>query len=376
MPSASRRFAGRNVVFRASWNAPDRRQAVWNLPPNRTRASRNTLRFFRAPFGTSRGKCTVLFGALLGAVLSLTSQSPPAQTYPDRPVKFIVGFPPGGNVDLVGRLVAQWLAAGLGQQVIVENKVGAGTMIANDFVAKAAPDGYTLLLISGAHVTLAATQRKLPYDSIRSFAFISSIVTYPTVISVRADSKYKTLADLVADARANPGKLNFPSPGIGTFYHLTGELLNSQAGIEMVHVPYRGGFEPVGDLLAGRVDLLLDAATSSWPNIQAGKIRPLAVAAAQPVSVMPNVPLASQTVPGFESVSFSGLAAPIGTPEPIIERLNREVRRAVDGSEAKARFNNAGGNAIAMSPDEFRSLVETEIDKWKKVVELRKIQVQ
>ena len=297
-----------------------------------------------------------------------------AQSYPDRPLKLILGFPPGGNVDLVGRLIAQKLAEGLGQQVIVENRVGAGTMIGNDYVAKAAADGYTLLLVSGAHVTLAATQRKLPYDSVRSFAFISSIVTYPTVISVRPDSKYKSLAELIADARANPGKLNYPSPGVGTFYHLTGELLNSLAGIEMTHVPYRGGFEPVTDLLAGRVDVLMDALTSSWPNIRAGKLRPLAVASPEAVLSLPNVPLAAQTVPGLESVSFSGLAAPAGTPTPIIERLNREVRAAVDSAELRARFNNAGGNAVATSPEAFQRLVETEIAKWRNVVETRKIQ--
>jgi tripartite-type tricarboxylate transporter receptor subunit TctC len=299
-----------------------------------------------------------------------------AQSYPDRPVKLIVGFPPGGNVDLVGRIVANKLADGLGQQVVVENRTGAGSMIATDAVAKAPPDGYTLLLVSGAHVTLAAVQKKLPYDPIRSFAFISTVVTYPTVLLVRPDSKYKTLADLIADARANPGRLNYPSPGVGTFYHLAGELMSSQVGIEMTHVPFRGGFEPVSELLAGRVDLLIDAVTSVWPNIQAGKLRPLAIASAEPSPVLPNVPLASQTVPGFEAISFSGLAAPAGTPPAVIERLNREVRKLVDAPDVKSRFNDAGGKTIAMSPESFQRLVETEIAKWKKVVETRKIEIQ
>ena len=318
----------------------------------------------------------ILIRWLYWAVLAASPWAVQAQAYPERPLKLIVGFPPGGNVDLVGRIVANKLTEGLGQQVVVENRTGAGSMIATDAVAKALPDGYTLLLVSGAHVTLAAVQKKLPYDAIKSFAFISSIVTYPTVLLVRPDSKYKTLADLVADARANPGRLNYPSPGVGTFYHLAGELMSSQVGIEMTHVPFRGGFEPVGELLAGRVDLLIDALTQVWPNIQAGKLRPLAIAAAEPSKVLPNVPLASQTIPGFEATSFSGLAAPAGTPPAIIERLNREVRKLVEAPDVKARFNDAGGNAIAMPPEGFQRLVETEIAKWKKVVETRKIEIQ
>ena len=279
----------------------------------------------------------ILIRWLYWAVLAASPWAVQAQAYPERPLKLIVGFPPGGNVDLVGRIVANKLTEGLGQQVVVENRTGAGSMIATDAVAKALPDGYTLLLVSGAHVTLAAVQKKLPYDAIKSFAFISSIVTYPTVLLVRPDSKYKTLADLVADARANPGRLNYPSPGVGTFYHLAGELMSSQVGIEMTHVPFRGGFEPVGELLAGRVDLLIDALTQVWPNIQAGKLRPLAIAAAEPSKVLPNVPLASQTIPGFEATSFSGLAAP----------ATRFAAAVAASSSARSSSSSASGSCSA-----------------------------
>ena len=315
------------------------------------------------------------FDRFIAALLLAAPLSALAQNYPDKPVKLIVGFPPGGNVDLVGRLAAQKLAEGLGQQVVVENRTGAGSMIAIDAVAKAPADGYTLLLVSGAHVTLAVTQRKLPFDAVKSFAFISSIVTYPTILLVKPDSKIQSLADLIAEAKANPGKLNYPSPGVGTFYHLAGELMSSLAGVEMTHVPFRGGFEPVSELLAGRVDVLIDAVTQVWPNIQAGKLRPIAIASPERSAALPNVPLASQTVPGFDAVSFSGLAAPAGTPPAIIDRLNREVQKLVEAPDVKARFNNAGGNAIASTPEAFQKRVEDEIAKWKRVVETRRIEL-
>ena len=312
----------------------------------------------------------------LGLAVAAGSFAAMAQDYPSKPLRLVVGFPPGGNVDLVGRLVAAKMTEGLGQSVVVENRTGAGSMIANEYVAKAAPDGYTMLLVSGAYVTQAAVQKKMAFDPIKGFAWISPVVVYPLVIAVRADSRFKTMGELIAFARANPGKLNYPSPGTGTLYHLAVEHMNALARVEMVHVPFRGGGEPVTEVLAGRLDFLMDALTVVWPQLQSGKMRALGVSIPQPSPVMPNVPTIAQTVPGYVSTSFSGLAAPAGTPAPMIDRLNREARRVVELAEFKARFTDSGGLPQASSPEEFGRMVEGEIAKWRKVVEERKIEAQ
>src|SRR5882672_5747737 len=213
-----------------------------------------------------------------------------AQDYPSKPIRLIVGFPPGGNVDVVGRIVAAKMSEGLLQQVVPENRTGAGSMIANEFVAKAAPDGYTLLIVSGAFVTQAATMKKLPYDPMRDFIFISTVVTYPLVFSVRADSRFKSLDEFIGYVKSNPGKVNYPSPGMGTLYHLAGEMFVSMAGINMQHVPFRGGSEPLTEVLSGRMELLIDALTNSYPQIQAGKFRPLAVSSLARSPSLPAVP--------------------------------------------------------------------------------------
>ena len=309
-------------------------------------------------------RATVAAGSVIAGILAATSFSAAAQDYPAKPVRMVVGFPPGGNVDVVSRIVAQKMSEGLGQQVIVENRAGAGSAIANDFVAKAQPDGYTLLLVSGAHVTLAATVRKLPYDPVRDFTFISPVVTYPLVIAVKPDSRFASVADLVAYARANPRKLNYATPGVGTLYHLAVENFSALSGTESTHVPFRGGSEPVTELLAGRTDFLFDALTVLWPQIQSGKLRPLAVTSANRSPSMPNVPTAVQAVPNFVATSFSGIGAPPGLPPALVERLNRELRRVSELQDIRQRFGESGGEARWSSPEEFRKLVEGEINLW------------
>jgi len=299
-----------------------------------------------------------------------------AQDYPSKPIRLIVGFPPGGNVDVVGRIVAQKLGEGLSQQVLPENRTGAGSMIANEYVAKSAPDGYTLLVVSGAFVTQAATTRKLPYDPLRDFTFISTVVTYPLVFSVRADSRFRTLDEFIGYVKSNPGKVNYPSPGMGTLYHLAGELFVSMAGIDMQHVPFRGGAEPLTEVLSGRMELLIDALTNSYPQIQAGKFRPLAVSSASRSAALPAVPTVADSVPGYEAISFTGLGGPAGMPAAVVERLNREVRRALASPEVGKRFAEWGGTPSASSPQEMQSLVSAEIEKWKKVVSARKLELQ
>src|SRR5207245_5441290 len=215
--------------------------------------------------------------AALALIAALTAAPAAAQDYPAKPVRLLIGFPPGGNVDVVGRIVAQKMSEGFGQQVLPENRTGAGSIIANEHVVKSAADGYTLLVVSGAFVTQAATMKKLPYDPVRDFSFISTLVTYPLVFSVRSDSRFRTLDEFIGFVKSNPGKVNYPSPGMGTLYHLAGELFVSMAGIDMQHVPFRGGSEPLTEVLSGRMELLIDALTNSYPPLQGGKFRPLAV---------------------------------------------------------------------------------------------------
>ena len=310
------------------------------------------------------------------ALLASISLGATAQDYPSKPVRMVLGFPPGGNVDVVARIVAQKMGEGLGQQVLVENRAGAGSAIANEYVSKAAPYGYTLLLVSGAHVTLAATVKKLPYDPVRDFTFISPVVTYPLVIVVRPDSKFSSVSDLVSYARSNPGKLNYATPGVGTLYHLAIESFSAASGTESTHVPFRGGSEPVTELLAGRTDFLFDALTVIWPQIQAGKLRPLAVTSAARSPTLPNVPTASQSVPNFVSTSFSGIGGPPGMAPALVERLNRELLRVSELPDIRQRFGESGGEAKWSSPEDFRKLVENEISQWKKVVETRRIDIR
>ena len=298
-----------------------------------------------------------------------------AQEYPAKPVRLLIGFPPGGNVDVVGRIMAQKMSEGFGRQVLPENRTGAGSIIANEFVAKSAPDGYTLLVVSGAFVTQAATMRKLPYDSVRDFSWISTVVTYPLVISVRSDSRFKTLDEFIGYAKGNPGKLYYPSPGMGTLFHLAAEMFMSMAGLDMAHVPFRGGAEPLTEVLSGRMELLFDALTNSYPHIQAGKFRPLAVTSLERSSSLPNVPTVAQSVPGYEASSFLGIAAPAATPPAIVERVNREVRRVVALPDIRARFAEWGGTPAASSPEEMRRHVESEIAKWRQIVVAKKIEL-
>ncbi|HZF20012.1 MAG TPA: tripartite tricarboxylate transporter substrate binding protein [Burkholderiales bacterium] len=299
-----------------------------------------------------------------------------AQDYPSKPIRLIVGFPPGGNVDVVGRIVAAKMSEGLLQQVVPENRTGAGSMIANEFVAKAAPDGYTLLIVSGAFVTQAATMKKLPYDPMRDFIFISTVVTYPLVFSVRADSRFKSLDEFIGYVKSNPGKVNYPSPGMGTLYHLAGEMFVSMAGINMQHVPFRGGSEPLTEVLSGRMELLIDALTNSYPQIQAGKFRPLAVSSLARSPSLPAVPTVADSVPGYEASSFTGVGGPAGMPPAVVELLNREVRRVLALPEVAQKFAEWGGTPTASSPDDMQRLVSAEIEKWKKVVAARKLELQ
>lgn len=299
-----------------------------------------------------------------------------AQSYPTKPLKLVTPFPPGGSADVIARVAAERLGEALGQPVVVDNRPGAGGLVGNEYASKQTPDGYTLLLITGAYPVQAAMLKSLPYDPLRDIAMVSMLTSYPFVISVRPDSRFRTLADLIGEAKASPGKLNYPSSGIGTVHHLSGELLNAMAGIDMTHVPFRGGASPLTELLGGRVDLLLEAMTLSIGQIQSGKLRPLAVTSRERWKALPDVPTVNDTLPGYEVISFIGLGATGGTPAPILQRLNSEVRNFLSRPETAKRFTDLGGEPRATSPEEMKTFIERDIERWRGVIAARKIERQ
>ena len=319
-------------------------------------------------------KWVVSAAAALFSVAAMPSRA--QQDFPVRPLRIVTGFPAGGNTDIIARAMAQKLTERLGQQVIVENRPGAGSMIGTDYVAKATPDGYTLLLVSGAVTTQAAVMKKLPFDAVRDFAFISNAVSYPFAVIVKPDSAVQNINDLIAVAKKSPGKLNYASVGIGSVLHLAVELFSAMANVEMTHIPYKGGAEPMLELMSGRIDVVFDTLTGAYPYVQAGKIRALAVTSLERSQQLPNVPTVAQTLPGYEVTSFSGFAAPRGTPPERIARLNREMRAALEQADIRKRFTDLGGTVISTTPEEFGRHVASEIAKWKKIASAKKIEIQ
>ncbi len=298
-----------------------------------------------------------------------------AQAYPEKPVKLMVGFAPGGALDVSARIMAQKMSEGLGRTVIVENRAGAGGVIANSAVAKAEPDGYTLLMIGAIFAVQAATQ-KLSYDPTRDFAWISMLSTYPFVMLVRADDKrFATLPEFIAYARRNPGKINFPV-AVGSVHQFAGELMNVMAGIDMTYVPVRGGSEPIAEVLSGRQDMLFNDIMTSNPHIQAGKVRPIGVTSLGPSRLLPNAPPIAKTLPGFEVQTFIGMVAPAGTPPAIIELLNREVRRVLELRDIRQKFAEFGGETSPTSPEEMQRFVIADTSKWQRVMKERKIEMK
>jgi tripartite-type tricarboxylate transporter receptor subunit TctC len=307
----------------------------------------------------------------LVAVAFAFCSSAAAQGYPDHPVRLIVGFPPGGSSDTVARVVAQQLSLLLGQPVVVENKPGAGGVIGSDAVAKAQPDGYTLLLTTAANATSAAMRKELPFDPVEGFAWVSTITTYPFVIATAASSPIRSLEDLIARAKKSPGKVSYSSAGIGTSHHLLGEWLSAEAGIEMLHVPFKGGTSPLTEVLAGRVDVMVETMTLVLPHIKSGKLRGLAVTSPQPKDYLPEVPAASKTLPGFVFQSWLGIATTAGTPPAVVATLNRNLRQVLAEPEVQKRLSALGGGAAPISPEQMKQQVVTEIARWKSLVETR-----
>jgi tripartite-type tricarboxylate transporter receptor subunit TctC len=299
-----------------------------------------------------------------------------AQSYPERPIRFYVGFPPGGSTDLVSRLLGQKLSERLKQPVIVEQKVGGTGLIANDAVAKAPPDGHTMVLLTGGHPGTAAVMKKLPYDPVKDFGMVSTVIEYPMVISVAPESPLKSFAQLVARAKAEPGRISFSSAGPGSLHHLLGEWLSIEAGTTMLHVPFKGAAPAYTELLGGRIDILIETATFSFPQIRGGRLRPLALSSAGRYPLMPEVQTVAEVLPGVEFSSWLGVAVAPGTPRPVIEILNRELGAILAEEDVKQRFAGFGGVAAPSTPDAMKSRVEREIARWNRVVESRKIERQ
>ena len=299
-----------------------------------------------------------------------------AGAWPSRPVQLVHGFGAGGNADVVARLVGQKLQDLLKQPVVIEIKSGAGGTIASNQVAKASPDGYTLVMLTGAHTVSAALRKSLPYDAVKDFAFVSTVSTFPFVIAVRAEHPARTLADLLGGARQAPGKTTFTSVGIGSTQHMVGELLASSAGVELLHIPYRGGGAPVQAVIAGDVDILADTLTVATPHIKSGRLRALAVTSAGAWPSLPGVAPVSATLPGFEIRSWLGIAAPAGTPDAIVRRLNADLHRVLQDADLQATLANAGSAASPSTPQDMGAMVQREIARWREVIDKAGIAVQ
>ena len=298
-----------------------------------------------------------------------------AQSFANKPLRIVTGFAPGGSADTAARIMATKMSEGpLGQQVIVENRTGAGALIAHEFVAKAPPDGHTILLMAGGFPVQPAMLKKMPYDAVRDFAMISMLVRFPFVLIVNADSPAKTPEDFIRFVKANPGNLAYGSSGVGSIHHLASELFNAMAGTDVQHVPFRGGTAQIAELMAGRVQVMFEALPNAMPFIRGGKIRPLAVTSATPSPFLPEVPAMSRALPGYDVSSFFALATAAGTPSAVVAQLNAETRRVLALPDVQQRFLDLGGEARATTPEEMRQFIEQEIAKWIRVVQSRNIE--
>jgi tripartite-type tricarboxylate transporter receptor subunit TctC len=306
----------------------------------------------------------------LACLLSLSPGLACAQAYPVKPIKMIVPFPAAGTTDIVARAVGQKLSEALGQQVIIDNRPGAGGNIGSDLVAKAAPDGYTLLMGTvGTHAINASLYSKMPFDHVKDFVPITLVAAVPNVLIVNPSVAAKSVQELIALAKAKPGQLSFASSGNGTSIHLSGELFKTMAGVDMVHVPYKGSAPALTDLMGGQVNLMFDNLPSALAHIKAGKLRALAVTSSKRSPALPDVPTISEAgLPGFEASSWFGVFAPAATPKEIIARLSAEIVKVINSAELKERLAAQGAEVVGGSPEQFAAHIKSETAKWAKVV--------
>ena len=291
-----------------------------------------------------------------------------AQSYPSRPVRLIIGYTPGGSADITARLTGQWLAERLGQQFVVESRPGGGTNIATEAAVRSPPDGYTLLLVAPANAINATLYDKLNFEFLRDMVPVAGLIRFPNVVVVNPSLPIRSIPELIAYAKANPGKLNMASSGAGSTIQMSGELFKMIAGIDMTHVPYRGGAPALTDLIAGQVQVMFDNVPTSADHVKSGRLRGLAVTSAARSPVLPELPTVADFLPGYEASAWYGLGAPKGTPTEIIAKLNAAVNAILADPKAQARFAELGASLLPGSPADFGKLLADETEKWGKVV--------
>jgi tripartite-type tricarboxylate transporter receptor subunit TctC len=299
-----------------------------------------------------------------------------AEAYPSRPVHILVGFAPGGAADTIARLTAQWLLERLGQQFIVDNRPGAGTNIATEAAVQSTPDGYTLLLVTASNAINATLYEHLNFNFLRDLVPVSGIIRVPNVMVVNPQVPAQTVPEFIAYAKANPGKINMASGGIGSTLHVAGELFKMMAGVNLIHVPYRGDAPALVDLIGGQVQVMFDLMAASLGFIKAGKLRALAVTSATRSPALPDLPTVGDFLPGYEATSFEGVAAPKGAPVEIVNRLNKEINAAFADANFQARLADLGGEGLPGTPAEFTKLVADETEKWSKVIKFANIKAE
>jgi len=307
--------------------------------------------------------------AASAAALPAVSRIAGAQTYPTRPLRLIIGYPPGGSADITARLTGQWLSERVGQPVVIESRPGAATNLATEAVVRAAPDGYTLLLVAPANAINATLYNKLTFNFLRDIEPVAGIIRFPNVVVVNPSLPIKTIPELIAYAKANPGKLNMASSGNGSTIHMSGELFKMLTGINMVHVPYRGGAPALTDLIAGQVHVMFDNVPTSAEHIKAGKLRGLAVTSTARSEVLPDLPTVADFLPGYEASAWYGLGVPKNTPGEVIDKINKATNAILADPKSQARFAELGASLLPGSSADFGKLIAEETEKWGKVVE-------
>jgi len=300
----------------------------------------------------------------------------PAQAFPSKPIRIVVPFTPGGPNDILARMIGQRYTAAWGQQTIVDNRPGGGTVIGSDIVAKAPADGHTLLMVSTSHAANPSLMPKLPFDTLRDFMAVGQAVSSPNVLVVHPSVPAKTTADLIAIAKSRPGQITFASGGSGAATHLAGELLKIMGGVEMTHIPYKGAGPATIDLISGQVTWMFGTILPTIPHVRAGKLRALAVSGKKRAEVMSAVPTVAEHVPGFEASSWYGVFAPAGTPAEVIAKLNQEMARALTPPDVRQRLAAEGTEVVAGNPDEFMTLFRSEVAKWARVIKQSGIRLE
>jgi tripartite-type tricarboxylate transporter receptor subunit TctC len=314
--------------------------------------------------------------ALAAACLLPLAVPAAALDYPTRQPHIIVGYPPGGSTDIVARLIGNWLSKRLGQTFVVENRSGAGNNLGTEAVVRAKPDGYTLLLVNPANTINASLYKHLNFNFLNDIDPVANIIRVPNVMEVNPNVPAKTVAEFIAYAKANPGKINVASSGNGTSIHLSAELFMLMTGVKMTHVPYKGSAPALVDLLAGQVQVMFDNMPSSIGHLKAGKLRPLAVTTDKPSPELPDVPTVAETVPGYEASAFFGFGVPHGTPKEIVDLLNKEMNLAMKDPEIQARLKDLGGIEAPGSAQDFGDFLKAETAKWEKVVKAANVSIE